>query len=333
MFKVSIIIPIFNVKNYLKRALDSILNQTMDINDIQVIMVDDKSTDGSDLIAEEYSNKYDNFSLYKLNQNSGSAAKPRNVGLKYVDSQYIMFLDPDDEFLPTYCEKMYNCISECDVDLVKCNNMDVSDGREVFIYYFDKDVHKKLIKNSDQPLKYVAIWNGIHKKDFVMKNDIKFPNQFGEDIYFSVKEFLCMDKMIYLNDYFGYRYYSYNESHAKSPNSDNIRGVINSFVLTKKLCKKNNREDVLVIVFGQQIKSLFSRIYYNNESIKTKVSLLKEMYEFEKDLPKIQIDSFILNFANNLLLKKLYVSSLIFLKIFFSVYKSKSLYKLLKFLK
>ena len=333
MFKVSIIIPIFNVKDYLKRALDSILNQTMDINDIQVIMVDDKSTDGSDLIAEEYSNKYDNFSLYKLNQNSGSAAKPRNVGLKYVESEYIMFLDPDDEFLPTYCEKMYNCISECDVDLVKCNNIDVTNEGELFIYYFDKDVHKKLIKNSDQPLKYVAIWNGIHKKDFVMKNNIKFPDYFGEDIYFSVKEFLCMDKMIYLNDYFGYRYYSYNESHAKSPNSNNIRGIINSFVLTKELCKKNNREDVLVIVFGQQIKSLFSRIYYNNESFKTKVCLLKEMYEFEKDLPKLQIDSFILNFANNLLLKKLYVSSLIFLKIFFSVYKSKSLYKLLKFLK
>ena len=140
-----------------------------------------------------------------------------------------------------------------------------------------------------------------------MKNNIKFPNYFGEDIYFSVKEFLCMDKMLYLNDYFGYRYYSYNESHAKSPNSNNIRGIIDSFVLTKDICKKNNREDVLVIVFGQQIKSLFSRIYYNNESFKTKVGLLKEMYEFEKDLPKLQIDSFILNFANNLLLKKLYL--------------------------
>lgn len=103
--------------------------------------------------------------------------------------------------------------------------------------------------------------------------------------------------------------------------------------MTKELCKKNNREDVLVIVLGQQIKSLFSRIYYNNESIKIKVGLLKEMYEFEKDLPKLQIDSFILNFANNLLLKKLYVSSLIFLKIFYCVYQSKSLYKLLKIMK
>lgn len=329
MFKVSIIIPIFNVKDYLRRALDSILNQTMDINDIQVIMVDDKSTDGSDLIAEEYSNKYDNFSLYKLNQNSGSAAKPRNVGLKYVESEYIMFLDPDDEFSPTYCEKMYNCICDSNVDLVKCNYVSINNDTETFVYLFDREIPKINIENTEKPLKYVAIWNGIHRVELLLKNDIKFTSNFGEDIYFSVFEFLCMEKMIYLNDYFGYKYYNYEVSHAKSPNSNNIFGIIKSVNLTKILCKEKGREDVFVVVFQEQIKGLFMRIYNNNESIKIRIKLLKEIYEIERDMPTINIDSKILNFVNYLLMKKLFYSSFIFLKMGYGIYKSKLLFKLL----
>lgn len=118
MYKISIIIPIFNVEKYLERALNSIINQTMDFRDIEVIMVDDCSTDNSKKIIEEYSNKYSNFIGIYHEKNSGCAAIPRNTGLKAASGDYIMFLDPDDEFFLNACETLYNNIEKYDADVV-----------------------------------------------------------------------------------------------------------------------------------------------------------------------------------------------------------------------
>ena len=89
MYKISIIMPIFNVEKYLKRALNSIINQTMDFRDIEVIMVDDCSTDNSRKIIEEYSNKYSNFIGIYHEKNSGCAGVPRNTGLKRASAEYM----------------------------------------------------------------------------------------------------------------------------------------------------------------------------------------------------------------------------------------------------
>lgn len=134
MYKISIIIPIFNVEKYLKRALNSIINQTMDFKDIEVIMVDDCSTDNSRKIIEEYSNKYSNFIGIYHEKNSGCAAIPRNTGLKVASGEYIMFLDPDDEYSLDCCEKLYNTIREYDAD--------VAFGRFVYVYDNKKTVEK-----------------------------------------------------------------------------------------------------------------------------------------------------------------------------------------------
>ena len=118
MYKISIIMPIFNVEKYLKRALNSIINQTMDFRDIEVIMVDDCSNDNSRKIIEEYSNKYSNFVGIFHEKNSGCAGIPRNTGLKVASSEYIMFLDPDDEFFLNACETLYNSIKKYDADVI-----------------------------------------------------------------------------------------------------------------------------------------------------------------------------------------------------------------------
>lgn len=130
MYKISIIIPIFNVEKYLKRALDSIINQTMDFRDIEVIMIDDCSTDNSKNIIEEYSNKYSNFIGIYHEKNSGCAAIPRNTGLKVASGDYIMFLDPDDEYLSDCCEKLYDTILKYDADIAFGRYVEVYDNRK-----------------------------------------------------------------------------------------------------------------------------------------------------------------------------------------------------------
>ena len=142
MYKISIIIPIFNMEKYLRRALDSIINQTMDFRDIEVIMVDDCSTDNSRKIIEEYSNKYPNFIGIYHEKNSGCAGIPRNTGLKLASGEYIMFLDPDDEYVSDCCEKLCEAVLRYDAD--------IAFGRYVEVYENRKTVKKSYSVYDDE---------------------------------------------------------------------------------------------------------------------------------------------------------------------------------------
>lgn len=110
----SLIVPIYNAASYLKRCLDSIQNQTF--QDIEVILVDDGSTDESSEICQEYCKNDSRFHLYKK-ENDGVAAA-RNYGLAKATGSYICFVDSDDYVKPTYVEELYNAIIQKQTDLV-----------------------------------------------------------------------------------------------------------------------------------------------------------------------------------------------------------------------
>lgn len=121
MYKISIIVPVFNVEDTLQDALDSIKNQSIGFENLEVIFVDDKSTDDSSNIIRDFSKRYDNVKSICLSENSGFAGKPRNVGIENATAPYLMFLDPDDIFLEDACEVLYDNITENDLELVSGN--------------------------------------------------------------------------------------------------------------------------------------------------------------------------------------------------------------------
>lgn len=331
-YKVSIIIPVFNVENYIKTALDSIINQTMNLNEIQVIIVNDASTDSSEKIIIEYCKKYDNFEAIHLKNNSGSAATPRNTGLNYVKSEYVMFLDPDDEYEHDYCEVMYNTITKYNLNLVKSNYKTVTDNVESKNYYFDKNINEKIINSKNLPLKYVAIWNGIHKYDFLIKNEIYFPpKSFGEDIFFSVKEFLCIDKFLYLNHYFGYKYHYRELSHAKSPSIENIYNILKVFYITADLCKEFNREDVANFVLGTQITGIYYRIVKVNK-FNTRIKLLENVYDYIQTSPNLILPGLTYKISHILLSKHLIYLTNFYLTILKYFKNSKFIKKIYEFI-
>ena len=100
---VSIIVPIYNVEKYLRQCLDSILRQTF--RPLEIILVNDGSTDGSDTICQEYA-KIDERIVY-LKKENGGVSDARNVGLDAVTSDYVLFIDSDDWIEPTYVEVLY----------------------------------------------------------------------------------------------------------------------------------------------------------------------------------------------------------------------------------
>lgn len=197
MYKISIIVPIYNVEEFIDESIKSILNQSIGFENLEVILVDDCSTDKSGEIAKKYSELYENIIYYKMPENSGMAGKPRNVGMQMAKGKYIMFLDPDDCYMPYACELMYDTIEEQNVKFVAANykKIDVN-GNDLGKIGISKDLYRNqkiyMSKNIDA-LKLVkdVCWNKIISRAFILENEIYFLEGVpAEDAYFSSKVFL-----------------------------------------------------------------------------------------------------------------------------------------------
>ncbi|GAB7140738.1 glycosyltransferase [Deferribacterales bacterium RsTz2092] len=136
---ISIIIPTYNVELYLRKCLDSLLVQTF--TGIEVLCVNDGSTDNSLAILQEYASKDERIRVF-THENQG-VGYTRNVGLKNARGEYIMWCDPDDWYEPTMCEEMFSAIEREGVDLVTCDvNMLNSTGSSDF--YGEKSSYLRL---------------------------------------------------------------------------------------------------------------------------------------------------------------------------------------------
>ena len=323
MYKISIIMPIFNVEEYIERSFKSILNQTLDLNDIEVIMVDDCSTDNTRNIIDEYANKYPNFKAIYHEKNSGGCAIPRNSGLKVASGQYIMFLDPDDEYAPDMCETLYNKINETQVNIVKCNHEMVYPTFSRFDYMYDENISEiELNCNTDLPPDKVSVCNVIHRKSFLDEKNIIFKDlKNAEDMLFSITEFLNSDRMIYLNNYHGYRYH-FNDtiSHQMKPSKKNLDGTLSSWWETKEIIESKHRGDMLQYIFKKNIIPFFIRLMnYDGD----KKEYLEKFYAFEKSLnTKLKFDYAWVNILNNLIMKKQFTLAAFYLNTMKSIRNS-----------
>lgn len=170
--KVSVIIPVYNVEKYIKRALESVCNQTL--FDIEIIVVNDGSSDNSAEIIRSFLN--DKRIIYIEQENKGQGAA-RNEGLKYAKGEYITFLDSDDCIDNDFYEKLYNVITKYDADIAAAS---IIRKRETFekwrvhykgvTLYTKKDDIYKAAKYPEQSY----VWNKLYKKSFLDKINFKF---------------------------------------------------------------------------------------------------------------------------------------------------------------
>ena len=122
--KVSVIVPVYNVENYLKQAISSVINQTL--KEIEIICVNDGSTDSSKAILDEYQKSDDRIIVVnKSNKGYGAAC---NTGLKLARGKYVAILEPDDFIDAEMYENLYSLAQSCDADMVKSAFYEFSDG-------------------------------------------------------------------------------------------------------------------------------------------------------------------------------------------------------------
>lgn len=180
MPEVSVIVPIYNVERYLNRCLESLVNQTL--KDIEIILVNDGSTDNSGKIAKEYAEMYTEKIKY-LEKENGGLSDARNFGIPYATGEYIAFLDSDDYIEKNAYEEMYNKAKEGNFDYVECD----------FIWeYPNKSKKDKRIcyNNNKEMLVNVRVvaWNKLIKRKILEENALKFPKGLRyEDVEFTYK--------------------------------------------------------------------------------------------------------------------------------------------------
>lgn len=198
--KVSVIIPVYNVEEYLRKTLDSVVNQTLD--NFEVIIVNDGSTDGSQAIIDEYEKKYDIIKkIYQKNRGPGAA---RNKGLDVAVGEYIVFVDSDDIIPEDSLEQRYIQAKESDADLSICATY-MYDGENKWpIKSHLLEGYKNIRKN------YELLWimgpcNKIYRKELIENNRFPEDINYGEDQVFVLRAYLEADK-IFTSKYIGYYY-------------------------------------------------------------------------------------------------------------------------------
>lgn len=192
MAKVSVIVPIYNVEKYLNKCVDSLINQTLE--DIQIILVNDGSTDNSGNIAKEYAQNYNKKILY-LEKKNGGLSDARNYGIPYATGEFVAFLDSDDYIEKNAYEEMYKVARLDDSDYVECN----------FIWEYPQKskVDKQYpYKTKNEMLAFVRVvaWNKLIKKQVIEKNNLQFPKGLRyEDVEFTYKLIPLLNRYSYID--------------------------------------------------------------------------------------------------------------------------------------
>ena len=198
MPKVSVIIPVYNTENYLRRCLDSVCSQTL--SDIEIICINDCSTDNSFEILKEYSSKDRRIKLIDFKENKG-AAVARNTGIDEAQGEYIGFVDSDDFIDLDFYEKLYKKAAEANADIAKGNYA----VNGIIVDSHINSIIEKVKENNK--LFAFEFCSAIFSRQIVVSNNIKFPILCDmEDPVFTFQFALCANKIeicetyIYINE-------------------------------------------------------------------------------------------------------------------------------------
>ena len=264
--KFSILIPVYNVKRYLRQCLDSVLAQS--INDYEVILVNDGSSDGSDIICEEYAKKDERIKYYSK-QNEGLLLT-RRYSLKKAKGDYVLFLDSDDYWEPNLLETISRTIIEEPYsDMILFRYRRVRDNGKLI--YEDKGIfpNRKIFtkENKDVFLKEFvsssrlnSIWSKCVKRDIIDINAdyTPFKDKKGEDLLQSITLVKNATRILYLDELL----YNYRLSYSGRGRNFKIKYLTDYNTVREhvwqKLKEMNAREDVFLIFLSRYVDVLHS---------------------------------------------------------------------------
>ncbi len=237
MVKISIIIPVYNCEKYLKKCLDSLINQTL--KEIEIILVNDGSTDESVKIAETYTDSR----IKLINKENGGQSSARNRGLEIACGEYIGFIDSDDWVDLDYFEKLYNTSVKYNADIAMADFIRTGTKKHKIRLNLSQEIVYETIEDKIKvanALKEGCIWNKIYKKEIL--DNLRFTEgMFFEDGPFTIKALFNSDKLVTVPSTYYYYY--------QNPSS-----TVKTMDKKKREDKQQSKREILDFIKSNNIK-------------------------------------------------------------------------------
>lgn len=266
---VSIIIPVYNSEEYIEQCIESLINQTYE--EIEIIIVNDGSTDNSERIIEKYKVK-DNRIVYFPQKNSGPSVA-RNQGISIASGKYILFVDSDDKVESSYVELLVDAMELSSSDLVCCGYKDFSEFGviEHHDFPFNKTTSKEAIIEFVCQGTGGVLWSKLFKREIIMEHKLLMDKDIfmSEDLIF-VLEYVCYCSSFSSINTFLYHYNRLNQNSISANISshylgnfimvckkiEGILGAINYPIKEMKWIVKERIQTMVIILIEQQVLNL-----------------------------------------------------------------------------
>lgn len=278
--KITVVVPCYNVENYLDRCLNSLLGQTN--KNFDVILVEDCSTDATKKIIGDYVKKNKNFrAIY--NKKNGGLGNARNVGIENTKSKYILFLDSDDWYPPDYIEEMQKTIEETKADIAVC---------DIFLRFDNKSIDQRVVSHSGIPDRTGLIDTGMAPSSCnklfktILFKDMQYPtNMVNEDIPV-VLTLLSRAKTAYNSKTF-YNYYQRTGSIQNSKITNKRFDIIEAVALLRSNLNNAIDEKLWEIIVWHQIIAVLLYVIPKADGLIYRKNLIKD---FSDRLAKSHLD-------------------------------------------
>ncbi|MCM0665435.1 glycosyltransferase [Flavobacterium tyrosinilyticum] len=293
IIKVSVVIPVYNAKDYLHDCIKSLLSQTL--VDCEFIFVNDGSTDNSLEIIQKYQEEDNRINL--ISQKNKGIAEARNAGIEIASGQYIGFLDNDDFVKIDFFENLYKNAIDNNLDILVSKTILGRDGKYIIKDHgfstnliFTKDmIQEQILPNLLKVEDLFAVWNKIYKRTFVFENNIRFPGNrvIEEDNMFNIKSFNKAEKVLFI-DYAGYYYRDVaNSKSRKTIENDYFYKALEKYYFDYKKeydlsISDDELEKLKAIRFVQRVFYLVYKCSVLKIQFKTKWNYIKNMVFHEK---------------------------------------------------
>lgn len=269
MITLSIIVPIYNVEKYIDRCLANLVEQ--DIDNYEIVLVDDGSTDSSGTLADEYARHYKFINV--IHQKNKGLSGARNTGMLLAEGKYIMFVDSDDWIDCNCIASLVNFIAKNDLDVCVADFREVHDNGKIIENKIKPIVCGKVMDGEDFFLESLrrnsslkCVWKSIYKREFLIKENLFFKEGYNhEDEQWTPRVYLKAKK-VQAFDFVFYNYYIREDSISKKSETfaKNSYDLISNCYDLKQLSFAVKNEELRKL-FQNEICGLFLSAFYKGK--------------------------------------------------------------------
>ncbi|AZA77675.1 glycosyltransferase [Chryseobacterium sp. G0186] len=308
MIKFSLIVPAYQVENFIKRCLDSCFSQDLSSDEYEVLVINDGSKDKSLEIAQEYLSSHNNIHIFS--QENKGLSEARNTGIRNAKGKYVWFIDSDDWINNNCLAEMYNLCEKNDLDILHFRATDFKNDQGV-VREEDVTFYNQILSGKDYILNSsfigFPVWLNIFKRSFLAENQLFFKaGIYHEDNEFSPRAFYYAKTVLFVEKSY-YNVYHNPQSITRTANSKKSFDLLQVMEATSLFLKENVTEDKIKIKFYNYIGLAFNGAFDNilTASLEDRRLFISEIKKNQKlvneisksEILKYRIQIFIFNMS------------------------------------